>query len=451
MSPILPTQLKSVLLAFAALLAPAAARGQAPPETPQPGDPEVTVELSGRARSRFRIAVPSPTGLDRLSGDLAAAARELDATLRADLEASGVFELQGPAELAVLALTGDPERDFELYRSLRNELLLDTEVKPDGSRLVLEGRVFELANGRSLLGKRYRGIPAVARRIAHTFADELILFFSGRRGVSLTTIAFSSDRDGNKEIYLMDYDGANQRPITAHKSISLGPDWSPAGEAIAYVSYFDGAPGIYLADVSSGAKRGVATDGELNISPSFAPDGKRLAFARSIDQGNIEIFVAGRDGRGRRQLTHSSGIDTGPAWSPTGREIAFTSSRAGSPQIYVMDTDGANLRRISFDGDYNDGAAWSPDGTRVAYATRRRGGFDIAVTDVVTLETRLLTNGGGSHEAPGFSPDGRKIVFASKGPGGVTQIWVMDADGSARRQLTSAGNNSAPAWSGYPR
>jgi len=390
--------------------------------------------------------------VDFLTSVLAEAARALDTTLRSDLDNSGVFLVQGPAELSVLSLTGDPQRDFEMYRSLSNELLLTTEVKEEAGKLVLEGRVFDLQSGEVVLGKRYRGVPEVARRVAHTFADEIVLFFSGRQGVALTSIAFYSDRDGNKEVYLMDADGSNQRAITGHQSISLSPDWSPTGMEIAYVSYFSGAPGIYLVNVESGVKTPVLTSGNLNISPSFSPSGSRMVFARSVGAGNTEIFVSDRDGSNLRQLTHSSGIDTNPEWSPSGQRIAFTSSRTGSPQVYLMDAEGANLRRVTFDGDYNDGASWSPDGTRLVYASRRRGSFDIAVADVVTLESRLMTNGGGSYETPSFSPDGKRIVFTIKKAAGNqnrTQIYIMDADGANVRQVTREGNNFGPAWSGF--
>jgi len=140
---------------------------------------------------------------------------------------------------------------------------------------------------------------------------------------------------------------------------------------------------------------------------------------------------------------------TNPAWSPTGREIAFTSSRSGNPHIYLMDAEGANLRRVSFDGDYNDGAAWNPEGTHLTYASRRQGTFQLALTDLVTLETKLLTSGRASHETPTFSPDGRKVAYSSNENGGQPQIYVLDLRSGETKRLTYQGRNWAPSWSGF--
>lgn len=249
----------------------------------------------------------------------------------------------------------------------------------------------------------------------------------------------------------MDYDGHDQRRLTAHKSISMSPSWSGPGDAVAYVSFFAGTgPALYLADVASGRKSPLVTEGSLNASPAFSPDGRQVAFARALG-ANIEIFVANRDGSNARRLTNSGGIDTNPAFSPSGREIAFTSSRSGSPQLYVMDAEGANVRRVTFEGEYNDGASWSPDGTRLAYATRiERSRFDLALVDLVSLAARRLTSGGGTNEAPSFSPDGRRLVFTSSRAGGM-QIFAIAVDGGGVEQLTFTGSSWGPDWSGYLR
>lgn len=434
----------------ATIASAASPQSQALSQEPKPPESSksITLVLKGEQRPLLHLAFPHIKGQDALSGEAAAAGATLEATLRSDLNYSGIFEIQGPDQLSVLQLTSDPKHDDEQYRSLGNEILLSADLAQEGDKLVLTGRVIDLKSGKVIVGKRYRGGLDLARRIAHSFSDEIVLYFTGRRGIALTSIAFSSDRDGYKELYLMDYDGKNQRQITAHKSISLAPAWAPSGTQIAYVSFFGGAPGIYRVDLTTGSKEPLVTNGPLNTSPSYSPSGREIVFARSIG-GNTEIFVADSNGKNLRRLTHSFGIDTNPAWSPTGREIAFTSSRSGNPNIYTMDAEGTNLRRVSFSGDYNDGASWSPDGTHIAYASRQHGVFQIAVTDLVTLETHFVTSGRGSHESPSFSPDGRRITFSQQTNRGV-QIFTVGLDGHGLRQLTSNGNNSGPSWSPYP-
>ncbi|MCZ6508710.1 MAG: hypothetical protein O7A04_11780 [Acidobacteria bacterium] len=447
----LPLTLAGLLLAY--LGHARAQEGTAQSADAAPDD-ELRITVGSEFRSQFRLAFPATRSA--LSSSLADAAADIDSTLRQDLLNSRAFAVQGPSALEVIDLTGEQGRDFELYRSLGNEILLQIDIVAEDGKVALEGRVFDLASGDSLLGKRYRGERSAARRMAHTLADEIVLLFTGRRGVAATTLAFYSDRQAPKqikEIYLMDADGRNQRPITAHQTVSLSPVWSPKGEAVAYTSFFSSRPGIYLVDLISGRKSPIVTGGAFNASPSFSPDGGQIAFARRIPGGNIEIFVTDRRGGSLRQVTHARGIDTNPAWSPTGRQIAFTSNRGGNPQIYVMDAEGTDIRRISRQGRYNDGAAWSPDGERIAYAQRAgRERFDIVVVDVVTGESRQLTQGSrGSYETPTFSPDGLKIAYAGKyGSGlGATQIYVMDDDGANARRLTSEGSNFSPSWSPY--
>ncbi|MEA2604999.1 MAG: TolB protein [Acidobacteriota bacterium] len=434
-----------ILLPLALVLA-AAQQPPAPEATPAAPQPpsQVTIELNrGAGPRKIKIAFPAFHG--QPGGGGAAAARELEETVRRDLDLSGYFVIQGPDVLSGLALTGDPQKDLAAYASTGNEALLLGDVKNEGDRLVFEGRALDIRSGQTVVAKRYRGPYDVSRRMGHTFADEVIRFLIGKPGIALSSLAFASDRSNNKEIWVVDYDGANPRRITAHRSTSMSPAWSPDGSLLAYTSFFNGPPSLYLAEVANGRKRPIITSGSLNTSPSFSPDGRHIAFARSLE-GNVEIFTADLDGGNLRRLTNSNAIDTNPAWSPKGGLIAFTSSRAGNPQIYLMDAEGTNQRQITFDGTYNDGASWSPEGDLITYASRRDGQFQIAITNVGTLETQVLTSGPGENESPTFSPDGRKIAYTSR-RSGRKQIYVMDLDGGNVRQLTTEGSNDMADWS----
>ena len=131
--------------------------------------------------------------------------------------------------------------------------------------------------------------------MAHQFADDIIGVLSGGQpGIAQTQIAYVSARSGNKEIWVMDYDGANQHQLTHLKSISLTPRWSPDATRIAFTCF---AP-----------YRGV-TSAQICIY-STASD-RLIAFPRF------------------------RGTNSSPAWSPDGSQIAFMSSQNGDPEIYV--------------------------------------------------------------------------------------------------------------------
>ncbi len=436
----------ALLLVFTA--SSAGAQGSTPqPQEPPPAGVDPTLIVTGRVRSQVRLAFPAAEIDGALSGEALEAAREVEQTLRDDLDATVVFNTQGPAELAVLALTGDRTQDFEQYRSLGNQVVLLAAVKLEQGRLVLDGWVYDLPSKQSILGKRFRGTLEQARLIAHYLADAMHYQFTGRPSLALTTIAFQSDRSGHQELYLMDYDGRNQRRISGHKSTSGYSDWSPAGDALAYMSYFAGPPGIYYVELATGNKIPIYREGTLTLSPSFSPDGRRVAFAHSHGS-NVDVYVCDRACKDPVRLTTSQAIDTNPSWSPDGTQLAFTSSRSGRPNVYVMDSNGGNVRRISFDGDYNDGASWRPDGSHIAYASRRGSRFQIAVTNLVDLTTTVLTTGPDSYEEPCYSPDGQRLLFTLR-RGKQSQVYVMRGDGSDWRQLTHEGNSSGADWSSF--
>ena len=331
-------------LLLAVLLA-APSQAQTPGDTSGlPGDRnEIETVLDSDVRARVNLAFPDGKRPPSPPPGASAAIDELEDALEADLNTSGVFNLQNQQVLSVLDLNGDRQHDFVQFASLDNEAVMLNEFQVEGDRIVLLGRVYDLTNGRLILGKRYAGNYSLARRIAHTWSDEVVLFFTGERGIARTQIAFTSDRtgDGNKELYLMDYDGANQRRITGHRSLTFAPTWTRDGDGLAYVSYYEGPPSMYWIDIDSGQKRPLLVDDSSVMTPTLDPTGRRVAFARSL-RGNWEIFSVDRNGQGARQLTNSRAIDTNPDWSPNGRQIAFTSDRSGSPQIYVMDADGTN-------------------------------------------------------------------------------------------------------------
>ena len=306
-----------------------------------------------------------------------------------------------------------------------------------------------------IIGRVYRGAVSEpdVRKYAHQFADEIIARLSGGvSGVASTKITFVSGRSGNKEIWVMDYDGANQKQLTSLRSIALTPRWSPDSSRIAFTCY--PTTGAELSAqicmysmlteklVSWPRFRGT------NSAPAWSPDGSKIMFMSSM-YGNPELFIADSEGGHAQRITHTVGANTSPSWNPkTGQQVAFVSDRGGLPQLYTMDAQGGDVLKLPLpDMGYVIDPAWSPNGQLLAFSWRRPdGNYDIYVMEMATHELVQLTRDSARNERPSWAPDGRHLVFEST-RAGTRQIWSMLADGTNARQLTTDGQNESPNWS----
>ena len=293
-------------------------------------------------------------------------------------------------------------------------------------------------------------------------------------------IAFSSNRDGNWEIYVMDDDGGNQRRLTNSPASDHSPSWSPDGKRIAFVSERDGhvhvingipTDEIYVMDADGGNPRNLTNNPNDDRSPSWSPDGKRIVFSSDRDNDrdhNIEIYAMDDDGSNQQRLTNNLTEDKYPSWSPDGKRIVFSSARDGhfrsrfgiTSEIYVMDADGGNQQRLTENRKYDWSPSWSPDGKRIAFASDRKGdfeNFEIYVMDDDGGNQQRLTENRDYDRHPVWSPDGERIAFSSDRDGHVingiptSEIYVMDADGGNLQNLTNNPHGDAsPAWLNSP-
>ena len=403
---------------------------------------EITSTISDSAPV-VRITVPFP----ELNPPGAAAPQAVDSgevrnaffgSLTRDIAYSGIMALAPPPP--GIAITP------EVLKRINAQLHLQLNVWTEGEDYRVDARLID-QSGATQLHKIYRSPKAALARTAHMLSNEIVKTLNGRPGVFLSQIAFASNRTGNWEIWLMDWDGANQRRITNHGALSILPSWSPDNERMVYTSFARGTSDMYIINRRGGGRVRVNSGVNLNTSATFSPVGNDIAFVGSI-AGNPDIYVIRDDGSNRRRLTSSGSVESTPEWSPNGRQISFTSGRSGSPQIYVMDAEGANVRRISFDGSWNDDATWSPDGEKIAYTSRTNGRFQIRIANLITGESRIVA-GEGSNEQPTWSPDGQWIAFQSN-RSGRWQVYRMRIDGTDLLPLTSEGQNKEPDWSKKP-
>jgi TolB protein len=170
-------------------------------------------------------------------------------------------------------------------------------------------------------------------------------------------ILFTSNRDGNPEIYVMNRDGTNMRRLTSNPAIDVTPTWSPSGNQIAWVSDRTGQPHIYVMNADGTGQRQLIN--EYCDRPTWSSGQfNEIAYAARTGPGyDIKLYSFTKGGEVTK-LTDGIGSNESPAFSPNGRHIAFTSTRSGKTQVWTIDRDGNNLRQITREGN-NKFPNWS--------------------------------------------------------------------------------------------
>jgi len=238
-------------------------------------------------------------------------------------------------------------------------------------------------------------------------------------------IGFSSNRDGNYAIYVMNTDGSNPTHLTNNPADDYRTTWSPDGRKIAFLDIRDGNCEIYMMNADGSNPINLTKNKAAEFDPAWSPDGKRIAFSSNRD-GNYEIYVMNADGNNPINLTNNPATDYRPAWSPDGQKIAFDSNRDGNYEIYVMNSDGSNPTRLTNNKADDISPEWSPDGQRIVFESARDGNLEIYEMNADGSNPINLTNNKADDEFPAWSADGQKIAFQSNRDGNY-EIYVMNA------------------------
>lgn len=264
-------------------------------------------------------------------------------------------------------------------------------------------------------------------------------------------IAFTSARDGNNEIYMMNQFGGGLTRLTNNPADDGEPALSPDGKKVAFTSTRDGNREIYVMNADgTGVPVNLTHNPADDRNPAWSPDGTKLAFSSDRD-GSFEIHVMNADGSGIQQRT--SGVSPNsymePAWSPDGTKIAFTNYYNSYSDVYAVNASGpvnSGFVRLTNDGHWNRQPAWSPNGLTIAFQRE----YDVYV---------MNANGSGMHflygtfsyfeGEPAWSPDGTQIAF-TRYPGIIDVINATD--GSWVRRLTTEAVllRGGPSWGGPP-
>jgi Tol biopolymer transport system component len=255
-------------------------------------------------------------------------------------------------------------------------------------------------------------------------------------------IVFLSNRGGEDDVFVMSANGSNETQLTHSPEAKGNVQWSSDGKLIIFSRFADGLSRLYALDINGKNEREIAR--VPGRGPAFSPDGRQIVYGAGQSWTATILTVSAADGSHPRQVTDGTSIAWNTHWSPDGKQLAFTGRKEKEDPltIFVMDADGSRLRQAIHLAPAEGGAqwpVWSPDGQQIAFQANqlKEKIAHLWIADVATGAARKLAAHDQAYldETPSWFPDGKRIAFQSNRTG-VMEVWVINVDGSGRRQLT---------------
>jgi len=289
-------------------------------------------------------------------------------------------------------------------------------------------------------------------------------------------IAFASNRAGIPQVYLMNSDGTNVRPVTNEQDGACQPDWSPDGMKIVFVSpcreRVDSYPGssLYVINIDGTGKTPLPTTLGGDFEPAWSPDGTRIAFT-SMRDGYFEIYALNLENNQIERLTDARSVSSAtyarqPAWNPFGTQLVYVLRRNSTTQIWLsrgqpLTVQPQNQHEQLTSSDNTTTSflpVWSPDGEVIIFNQTSLDANAPASLMRLRYEDRLSRTATLVNIPPpivdvSFSPDGFWIIFESKsGENAKHDIYIATITGAGLRQLTTdPGVDFDAVWRPLPK
>lgn len=394
----------------------------------------IQIQITDAGESRYAIGVPdflTEKG-KKAGGD----ANKIHDLLIQDLRIAGIFEVWNQSRL--------PHNDFDMqnidftkWQALDIQALVKGVMTKEGGKDAVQLRLYDVSDGRLLVGKQYSYDGNGYVDVVHRFVDSVMKSLTGKRGPFESRIAASCGKSGKENIVAFEVDNARRWSYTGNSKNNISPAWSPDGKRIAYTGRIDNGE-LHIFVTGGGGSKQVTHYGAINLTPAWTSDGSRLVISSDKSEDS-ELYLINLNGKVISQLTKSYLADIGPSVSPRG-EIVFSSERAGMLHLFRTGVGGGGTDRMTYVGRYNEQPDWSSDGSKIAFASG--GGIQqIYVMEGNGSNIFKLTDEG-SNESPSWSPDDRYIAFSSTRGG----VYVMKEDGTNQVQIEKTGGCKNVDW-----
>ncbi len=263
-------------------------------------------------------------------------------------------------------------------------------------------------------------------------------------------IAFTSERNGNREVYMVNPDGTGLRNLTWHAAQDADASWSPTRDRLAFVSDRSGNNDIFLVNADGSGLMQITFSAADEIHPAWSRDGALIAYVSNQD-GDWEIFMINANGTGVVQLTRNEAWDSYPSWSPDSRKLVFTSERDGNYELYLYDLETHTETRLTNNVASDAFPAWAPAGDKIAFTSARDGQLELYLLDLAATLNRVTrltytVPANAANRYPSWSGDGCWLAFTSWRDGNA-EIYVIHRNGWGLRNLTNdPAADESPAW-----
>lgn len=262
-------------------------------------------------------------------------------------------------------------------------------------------------------------------------------------------LLFVSRHLTNSDIFVADADGGNLQRLTDHPGFDGGARWSPDGSMIAFISGRAGGAKLYLMN-ADGSKQRRLTDlveGD-ETSHSWSPDGQSIVFTVMIKR-QTTVWTARADGSQVARLTTGDRTETSPAWSPSGRELAYVSTKRANVALRVLDLASMTERELAQPLTGKTDLVWTADGKHLVFEGRADNNprSDIYMVSAAGGEAVNLSKHPAEEMNARVSPAGDRVSFVSYRAGAFGQVFVLDLQSGALKQITDSGKHEfRPVW-----